>query len=280
MSNGLDPSKNNLRIYRGGDDQQSGQKPEHTPKPHAQPERVATPSSEPATKHHTDGLRHPSLDPREQRSLLLNEIATQFISSINFRDDVTRAVAPANTNLGLVVDALNTRWKELTGRPHLIGQGVLRELLIVSPVHLQNASGPHLVLEAALSKQATEGETFHKQQIALRRDQLGVASPAATAILMAAIIIKAHESLLEGRDQLTARTYYDHLTLTSFRTQAVDPMRGHSLTHHNVVVRYDFTKGIITNTRDPGDQSQNLWCAGSKETFSPRTGLWGWLRRS
>jgi hypothetical protein len=268
MDDGLNPSKPQLRIYDGGDDTRSHRQ-DTTSESSAQPGPGAAQSPAPSASEQTSQLKHPRGSAQEPRTLLLDEIARKFISSINFSDKVTRAVAPDNANLAQVVDALNARWAKLTGRPHLLAKQVLAELLMLSPVHLQRASGSHLVFEAALSHQSTENRTLQEQTRALKTERLGVASPAATAVVMAAMIIKAYESN-KGR-------FVDHLTLNAFRTQAVDPTNGHSLDHHKVVVKYHFKDGIVADTKEVKERSHNLWCAGSTETFKPRTGLRGWL---
>ncbi len=213
----------------------------------------------------TAQLKHPQILTPEQ-------ICAQLLSSISFSDRVTRAVAPPHANVHDVVDALNARWWTLTGGGHLLGPDALKALLMGSPVHLQKASGQHLVFEAALSEGRTENRTFAQQRRELGVDTLGVASPASTAIAMAALLVKAIE---HGKG-----IFIDHLTLKSFRTQAVDPVDGHSLDHHMVVVKYDFTDGIVARHEPLKNRSSNLWCAGSAETFESSTrrpNLLGWL---
>ncbi len=257
MSNGVGPNdKPSLRIYRAGQDARvTGTNAEPAP-PHRGSSHVS---------HDTAQLKHPQILTPEQ-------ICAQVLSSISFSDRVTRVVAPAQATLYDVVDALNTRWRTLTGGEDLLSQQALKTLLMGSPAHLQRASGSHLVLEAALSEGRTELKTFADQRRELKAETLGVASPASTAIAMAALLVKALE---HGKG-----AFIDHLTLKSFRTQAVDPMEGHPLDHHKVVVKYDFKHGIVGSEQDLKTRSDNLWCAGSTETFglrSPRPNFWGWI---
>lgn len=264
MDDGLTPSPR-LRIFREDDSasREAGQSA-------AQPEPVSSVSR-------IGALTQPRLSTEEQKFFKLDHIATAVIASMNFGEKITCIVAPDNIGVKEVVDALNARWNKLTGRPHLLEEGVLKELLKVSPVLLQEARGSQLVLKAALSIDATENQNFAEQRRTLSINSLGVASPAATAIVSATLIIRAYENMRHGRDQLTASNYYDHLTSTAFRTEAVDPMTGHSLKHHNLVVRYDSQAGIICDEAGVGERSQKMWCAGSPEAFKPKTGLFDWL---
>lgn len=99
-----------------------------------------------------------------------------------------------------------------------------------------------------------------------------MASPASTAIAMAALLVKAIE---HGKG-----AFIEHLTVKAFRTQAVDPMNGRPLDQHKVVVKYDFKRGIVGSEQDVKVLSGNLWCAGSTETFNSQTrrpNLFGWI---
>jgi hypothetical protein len=253
MNDGLNPSgRPSLRLYRAEQSEQDGRRTDA--------QRVSQQVSQ-----DTDQLKYPQILTHEQ-------ISAELLRPINFSDRVTRAVAPPQANIHDVVDALNARWRTLTGSAHLLGPDALKALLMVSPVHLQKASGQHLVFEAALSEGRTENRVFAEQRRELRVDTLGVASPASTAIAMAALLVKAIE---HGKG-----IFIDHLTLKSFRTQAVDPVNGHSLDHHMVVVKYDFTDGIVARHEPLRNRSSNLWCAGSAETFESRprrSNLFGWL---
>lgn len=257
MSNGAGPTdKPSLRIYRAEQDAPAKITNAQPSSPHRDSSRVS---------HDTAQLKHPQIITPEQ-------LCAQVLNSISFSERVTRVVAPAQANLYDVVDALNTRWRTLTDREHLLSQQALKTLLMGSPAHLQRASGSHLVFEAALSEGRTEHKTFADQRRELKAQMLGVASPASTAVAMAALLVKAFE---HGKS-----TFIDHLTLKSFRTQAVDPMAGHPLDHHRVVVKYDFKLGIVGSEQDLKTRSHNLWCAGSTETFglrSPRPNFWGWI---
>ncbi len=212
--------------------------------------------------------------PKQPQHLSPNEIANQFLASIDFGDKETRAIAPAGTTVHQVVDALNSRWRAITSCSFdLLGEDTLNSLLPLSPEHLQRKRGPDLVFQAAVSVGSTEDKNLNLQRRSLATEGLDVASPAATAIVLAGLLIKA----LEGGKTRTM----EHFTEHSFRTQAVDPETGRRLDHHNVVITYDFKRGLVRQDEDPRAHSPNLWCAGTSEkptvAETHRPNLLGWI---
>lgn len=209
-------------------------------------------------------LKHP-------QALSLDQIADQFLASISFVG-ITKGVAPPHATITDVVAALNERWKKLTGASEILSEKSLAAFVTVSPSHLQSAKGGDLVFDAQLSEGITPEKGFSAQSKALRARQLGVASPAATAVVAAALLVKA---LQEGN-----RDYGEHIRDNSFRTQPVDPVSGARLGDRTMVVKYDYQRGLVPDTARRKDARQNLWCAGSQENFqtkTPRPNLLGWL---
>lgn len=239
MGNDLTPSgRGHLRIFRG----------DRAPEGDPGNAQARGPQEAPKGVCSLADLRQPS-------KLSTEQIATKFLASIDFAARETRAIAPSGTDIHDVVDALNSRWRALTGRAEIIGRNELRELLQMSPVHLQNATGPNLVFQAAVSIDSTADKTFTKQIPKLKSEGFHVASPAAVAIVLAGLLVKAVE---QGK-----RSFTDHIQTVALRAQALDPMRGHVLPEHHVVVRYDYKRGIMAERHDPKDRSPNVWCAGS-----------------
>jgi len=201
-----------------------------------------------------------------------HSIAQDFIKQLDFRGKVTSAHSPEGIGVHELVSALNQRWRSTHPHSDLISEQTLRKILPLSPVHLQKCSGEYLKFEVALSEGGTEGKNFKTQQRSLANDQLGVADPASTAIMIAALLIKAAE---EGKGH-----WRRHLEGVAFRTQAVDPVEGYALPT-NDVIRYDVAKQqIVHQTREHSLQDDSLWCAGSPSTFRPkRAGLdiLGWV---
>ena len=227
--------------------------------------------SGPDTSAHSDKTGADPAQLKHPRLLSPDQIADQFLASISFVG-VTKAVAPPHATITDVVAALNKRWQKLTGASEILSEKSLAAFVTVSPSHLQSAKGGDLVFDAQLSEGITPEKGFSAQSKALHARQLGVASPAATAVVAAALLVKAVQE--------NNREYIAHIRDTSFRTLPVDPVSGARLGDRTMVVKYDYQKGLVPDTAHPKEARQTLWCAGSEETFQAKTpspNLLGWL---
>lgn len=194
------------------------------------------------------------------RHINVEQVADQFLQSIDLSVHLVCAKAPPHADYADIVSALNSRWSAQRGRGILISQETLENVFSKSPVELQRCTGGALVFEAALCHEETKGLPFKRQISALRELNLGVASPASTAVVMAGVLIKATE--------IGNSRYAEHIRNTQYRTNAVDPVEGFTLEHHQIVIKYDPFKGIIPIQFDPNCQADSTWCSGSKTALS------------
>ena len=188
-----------------------------------------------------------------------DQVADQFLQSIDLSVHLICAKAPPHADYTDIVGALNSRWSALHGGGILLSQETLESVFSKSPVDLQKCTGPALIFEAALCHEETKGLSFKRQTAALHELKLGVASPASTAIVMAGLLIKATEV---GNSR-----YVDHIHTAKYRTNAVDPMEGFTLAHHQIAITYDPIKGIVPIQFDPKRRDETTWCSGSRTAF-------------
>lgn len=189
----------------------------------------------------------------------IDQVAEQFLQSIDLSEHLVRAKAPPHADYTDIVGALNNRWSALQGGRILLSQETLESVFSKSPVELQKHTGPALIFEAALCHEETKGLSFKRQIAALHQLNLGVASPASTAVVMAGLLIKATEV---GNSR-----YVDHIHTAKYRTNAVDPMEEFTLAHHQIAITYDPIKGIVPIQFDPKRRDETTWCSGSKTAF-------------